>query len=158
MDSQHGGFHGVPVAYDTVEGERPCNLLYKSILLTLSRVSYSCRMTQPLMIRQHGHNCDLVFSPIQYYKLPISLFTGMFLVCMSACFIYLFNFTNDHKELPMSRSEKTKDSTWSFPDILRIASTISMGPSSPSQRPLSVMTLHPALSTVANQTQLPPSE
>lgn len=36
MDSQYGGFHGVSVAYDTVEGERrPIILfLHTSILLT----------------------------------------------------------------------------------------------------------------------------
>jgi hypothetical protein len=44
-------------------------------------------------------------------------------------------FTNDPQELRMSRLEKTKDSTWSFPDIPRTASTTSTGPSSPSQKP-----------------------
>lgn len=38
MDSQYGGFHGVSVAYDTVEGERRpiilFNILHTSILLT----------------------------------------------------------------------------------------------------------------------------
>lgn len=43
--------------------------------------------------------------------------------------------TNDPQELRMSRLGKTKDSTLSFPDILRTASTTSTGPSSPFQRP-----------------------
>lgn len=43
-------------------------------------------------------------------------------------------FTNDPQELRMSRLEKTKDSTWNFPDIPRTASITSTGPYSPSQR------------------------
>jgi tryptophanyl-tRNA synthetase len=130
------------------------------ILSTVASMGYLSRMTQWKVggiyttLYTRRHSIDTLQSKLQLpedtslddstarAQLRLGLFSypvlqaADILVHRYMSLVYIGSFiTNDPQELRMSRLEKTKDSTWSFPDIPRTASTTSTGPSSPSRRP-----------------------